>query len=53
MYAGILLIPVTLSVLLRVLMRLTVRVCPQCDAKVEVGRRWCQRCQYRFDISRW
>ena len=41
------------SVLLRIWVRLVTRECPQCEARVEMGRRWCQSCQYRFDISRW
>ena len=41
------------SVLVHVFRRNVTRVCPLCDARVEIGRRRCQVCGYRFDSSRW
>ena len=52
-YTSILLVPVVLSVLLRITMKLVVRTCHACGAMVVVGRPFCQRCGYRFDLSRW
>jgi hypothetical protein len=29
------------------------RVCPQCEAKVELGKQRCQVCGYRFSTARY
>ncbi len=52
-YLSILMVPVVISVLLRLYMKIVTRACPQCDGRVELGRRWCKQCGYSFDISRW
>jgi predicted amidophosphoribosyltransferase len=53
LYSSVILALIVLGILLRVYQRIVTRVCPMCDARVELGRRWCQQCGYKFDTSRW
>ena len=52
-YITIMLVVLVLGILIRILVRVVTRACPECGAKVELGRQRCQVCGYRFDESRW
>jgi hypothetical protein len=53
LYSSVTLALILLGIMLRLYQRIVTRSCPLCDARVELGRRWCQRCGYKFDTSRW